>query len=46
MVNIIGWSITCIMFVLLIYFVNDAIQSYKAMKEAKRKAMIWDARIK
>lgn len=46
MINIIGWSL-CIIGLIVDYFIiKSAVKSYREMKEAKRKAMMWDARIK
>ena len=46
MLNVIMWIITVMLGAFACYMVHSAIESYKYMKRAKRKAMVWDARIK
>lgn len=46
MIDVIMWIMAVILGAFACYMVHSAIESYKHMKEAKHKAMIWDARIK
>lgn len=46
MINIIGLILVVVAIICDYYIIKSTIQSYKHMKDAKRKAMIWNARIK
>ena len=41
-----GWILVLIGLICDYFMIKSAVKSYRDMKEAKRKAMIWDARIK
>lgn len=46
MIDALMYIITALFGLFTLHQINDAIDSYKEMKKAKQKAMIWDARIK
>ena len=41
-----GWILVIFVVIIDVFLTKSAIKSYHDMKEAKRKAMIWDARMK
>ena len=46
MIDVIMWIVFITIVIIDIHLHRQTVQEYKRMKEAKKKAMVWDARIK